>query len=161
MFILICQKHFWGWTGTRTGTKKLWRNRISCTCLWNRYQYRYRYRYRNSGRGKTGKRFIPWTDFRDKYFPVFIKWKWFYTNSLVSFFANESLKVFFGLIFVCFLGGVCKDRVKSLFPRCFFEKGKVLELMFLPLFSDNLRITSTSWSWWWSWWWPWWWLWWW
>ena len=53
-------------------------------------------------------------------------------------------EVFSGLIFVYFLGGVCKDRVKSLFPRCFFEKGKVLELMFLPLFSDNLRIASTS-----------------
>ena len=82
------------------------------------------------------------------------------TSWKLSFFNSETLKIrklcskFFGLIFVVF-GGVCKDQVKSLFPRCFFEKGKVLELMFLPLFSDNLRIRFTSWWWWWCWWWWW------
>ena len=37
-----------------------------------------------------------------------------------------------------------KDQVKSLLPRCFFERGKVLGLMFLPLFSDKVRIASNS-----------------
>ena len=96
------------------------------------------------------------------------------TSWIVSFCIGELLKkrkfwLHHGFQFIwpdfwlVFLGRVCKDQVKSLFPRCFFEKGKVLELMFLPLFSDNPGITFTSWWWWWWWWWRWWqwWLWWW